>query len=215
MRCNQRAGGQDGVAKRGTVAPGKRCGGGVRTQGGRSGAVVSRPDHGGASGRRVDPRGEWKGAGLQGREARVGRPESASLGVHEACKAGRDPFQVDQARLVVQALRLGQGGGRGELGDRGRGELSGSGGAVQERAVFQERGQVLGLSEDRLCGRCECGRLTGGDGEEVGAREGGEGGEYWKIRAHRPGIRGSATPAANRVAKIPDGSGGFQNGPQL
>ncbi len=113
--------------------------------------------------------------------------------------------------MIVQALGLVQRWSRSELGDRRRWERSGSGGAVQAQAIRQDRGPVLGLSEDRLCGRCECGRLAGGDGEEVGAWEGGEGGEYWKIRAHRPGIRGSAAPAANRVAKVPDGGGGLQN----
>jgi hypothetical protein len=175
---NQRAGRRDRVARRGTVGRGRRRGAGVRTRGSRSGAAVSRPGHGGESGRRVDPRGEWKRAGFQGGEARVGRPESASLGIHEACEAGREPFQVDQARLVVQALGLGQGGSRGGLGDRGRGERSGSSGAVQEQAIRPDRGPVLGLSEGRLCGRYECGQLAGEGGGGVEDREGGEGGEY-------------------------------------
>ncbi len=70
---------------------------------------------------------------------------------------------------------------------------------------------MLSLSEDRLGGRFECSRLAGAGGEEVGVREGGEGGEDWKIRAHRPRSRGSAIPAANRVAEVPDGGGGLQN----
>ncbi len=212
-RCNQRVGRQGGVAKRGTVDTGRRRGAGVRTRGGRSGGAVSRPGHGGASGRRVDPRGKWKEAGFQGREARVGRPESASLGVYEACKAGREPFQVDQARLVVQALRLRQGGSRGELGDRGRGERSGSSGAFQEQAIRLDRGQVLGLGEGRLrvCGRYESGRLAGEGGEGVEGREFSESGEYWRSRAHRPGIRGSTIRTANREAEVTDGGGGLQN----
>jgi hypothetical protein len=115
--------------------------------------------------------------------------------------------------LVFQALGLVQKRGRSELGGWRSGKQSGTGGAVREREVFQERGPVLGLSEGRLCGRDEDDRPAGWGGEEDGFWEGGEAGVHWKISAHRPRSRGSTSPAANRFTEVPDGGGGIQDTP--
>jgi hypothetical protein len=115
--------------------------------------------------------------------------------------------------LVFQALGLVQKRGRSELGGWRSGKQSGTSGAVREREVFQERGPVLGLSEDRLCGRDESDRPADGGGGEVGFWEGGEGGGHWNIRAHRPRSRGGASPAANRITEVPAGGDGIQDPP--
>jgi hypothetical protein len=115
--------------------------------------------------------------------------------------------------LVFQALGLVQKRGRSGIGGWRSGGQSGTGGAVREREVFQERGPVLGLSEDRLCGRDENDRPADGDGGEVGFWAEGEGGGHWNIRAHRPRSRGSTSPAANRFTEVPNGSGGVQDTP--
>jgi hypothetical protein len=115
--------------------------------------------------------------------------------------------------LVFQALGLVQKRSRSGIGGWRSGGQSGTGGAVREREVFQERGPVLGLSEDRLCGRDENDRPADGGGGEVGFWAEGEGEGHWNIRAHRPRSRGSTSPAANRFTEVPYGSGGVQDTP--
>jgi hypothetical protein len=74
-------------------------------------------------------------------------------------------------------------------------------------ADLQNRGSVLGLSEDRVGGGYERGRLAGASSGEAEVRG------HWKIRAHRPRSWSGTTPAADRIAEVPDGGGRFQNTP--
>jgi hypothetical protein len=163
------------------------------------------------AGRGTTQRGETRGHVLQGAETGVDRPESLSLGIHDACEAGSEQLRVAQADLVIQALGVGQEDGGGTLRDGGLGTRGRVREAIQKLTVREQSGSMFSLGESCLREGWKRNRPSGRAGRLCGGRGVGRSGDRERSRAHRPRSSDSPVRASKRISEVTDRSSRFQD----